>query len=73
MPEVRVFERTSEMLRYLKSLRAGPQVGLDPAWLGETESGDPRRNGISSCSPDRAPSGQWSRRRLEGVPRVGWH
>jgi len=26
-PEVRVFERTSDMLRYLKSLRAGRQTG----------------------------------------------
>ncbi|HEU4954236.1 MAG TPA: hypothetical protein VFT28_06665 [Gemmatimonadales bacterium] len=26
-PEVRVFERTSDMLRYLKSLRAGRQAG----------------------------------------------
>ena len=26
-PEVRVFERTSDMLRYLKSLRAGSQAG----------------------------------------------
>jgi hypothetical protein len=26
-PEVRVFERTSEMLRYLKALRGGAQTG----------------------------------------------
>jgi len=26
MPEVRVFDRTSEMLRYLKALRGGPQA-----------------------------------------------
>lgn len=26
-PEVRVFERTSDLLRYLKSLRAGRQAG----------------------------------------------
>ena len=26
-PEVRVFDRTSDMLRYLKSLRAGRQAG----------------------------------------------
>jgi len=26
MPEVRVFDRTSEMLRYLKALRAGPHT-----------------------------------------------
>ena len=27
-PEVRVFERTSDMLRYIKALRAGDQPGL---------------------------------------------
>jgi len=27
MPDVRVFDRTAEMLRYLKALRPGPQAG----------------------------------------------